>query len=99
MKNDRMLTSGQLAMRRGYPSEETLSRWRHDNIGPAYVRIGGRVFYDLTDIEAWEKSRRGGGEEMPARKKRGRKPKVKPAARRHTARQKVTGMGDLFDGT
>ncbi|WP_234731070.1 hypothetical protein [Acidocella facilis] len=71
-----MLTTGQLSMRPGYPSEWTMARWRRNNIGPAYTRIGGRVFYSLADVESWEKSHRAGGDEMPERKKRVRKPKA-----------------------
>lgn len=71
-----VLTSGQLSLRPGYPSEWTLSRWRKENIGPAYMRIGGRVFYAISDVEAWERSHRGGGGEMPFHQKKGRKPKV-----------------------
>lgn len=56
------LTSAQLSARPGYPTEWTMSRWRRDNIGPPYQRIGGRVFYDLDEVEAWERSNRHEGD-------------------------------------
>jgi hypothetical protein len=31
----------------------TLRRWRRLNIGPAYIRFGGTILYDLADIESW----------------------------------------------
>ncbi len=71
------LTSAQLSSRPGYPTEWTISRWRRDNIGPPYTRINGRVFYDLGEVEAWEQSRRGGGQDKPTPKTRGRKPKAR----------------------
>ncbi|MFJ7244558.1 helix-turn-helix transcriptional regulator [Kitasatospora sp. NPDC098652] len=36
-------------------SPATLRRWRRENVGPAYVKIGGRIGYrhqDLTDYLA-----------------------------------------------
>ncbi len=56
------LTSAQLSSRPGYPTEWTISRWRRDNIGPPYTRINGRVFYDLGEVEAWERSNRHEGD-------------------------------------
>ncbi len=38
-------------------SEKTLERWRMDGAGPAYLKIGGRVLYDIVQIEAHERSR------------------------------------------
>ena len=35
-------------------SEATLERWRRDRIGPAFLKILGRVLYRLIDIEAFE---------------------------------------------
>jgi hypothetical protein len=36
-------------------SERTLERWRCQGIGPAFVKLGGKVVYHLTDIEEFEK--------------------------------------------
>lgn len=32
----------------------SLCRWRKDSIGPIHFVVGGRVFYKLSEIEAWE---------------------------------------------
>ena len=42
-------------------SLETLQRWRHNGIGPAYIRPGetkGRVVYLIADLDNWLDSRR-----------------------------------------
>jgi hypothetical protein len=39
-------------------SERTLERWRWLKLGPAYIKIGGRVVYALDDVEAYEARRR-----------------------------------------
>lgn len=31
----------------------TLTAWRHENRGPAYLKIGRRVFYRRSDINSW----------------------------------------------
>jgi len=35
-------------------SPRTLERWRWLGQGPGYLKIGGRVVYRLSDIEAYE---------------------------------------------
>ncbi len=40
--------------RRWRVSPRTLERWRWLKIGPAYMKIGGRVVYRIEDIEAFE---------------------------------------------
>lgn len=40
--------------RRWRISPRTLERWRWLKIGPAYMKIGGRVVYRIDDIEAFE---------------------------------------------
>ena len=40
--------------RRWSISPRTLERWRWLGQGPQYLKIGGRVVYRLTDIEAYE---------------------------------------------
>ena len=49
--------SEKLLARRWGLSHRTLERWRHDEIGPAYLKIGGRIVYRLSDIEAYEAGR------------------------------------------
>ena len=46
--------SEKLLARRWGLSHRTLERWRHDEAGPAYLKIGGRIVYRLSDIEAYE---------------------------------------------
>jgi len=43
--------------RRWSISHRTLEAWRHQQRGPQYVRIGGRVRYRMTDVEAFEAAR------------------------------------------
>lgn len=40
----------------------TLQRWRAESYGPAYLRIGGSIFYRVEDVEFFEASMRNGGE-------------------------------------
>lgn len=47
------LNQVQLARRR-HLSPRTLERWRWEGIGPHFVKIGGRVVYNLADIEDYE---------------------------------------------
>lgn len=48
-----------LRSRFGDISEMTLWRWEHDKrlAFPRAVTINGRKYYDLAEIEAWERSR------------------------------------------
>ncbi len=39
-------------------SPRTLERWRWKGLGPAFLKIGGRVIYRLDDVEAYENGRR-----------------------------------------
>ena len=34
-------------------AKQTLARWRCYGTGPPFVRIGGRIFYDSTDLDAF----------------------------------------------
>jgi hypothetical protein len=49
----RHLTQAQLAQRLGV-SQRTLEGWRYRGKGPAYLRLGGRIAYRLTDVERFE---------------------------------------------
>jgi hypothetical protein len=40
--------------RRWRLSPRTLERWRYKGTGPQFLKVGGRVVYRLTDIEAFE---------------------------------------------
>ena len=37
-------------------SAKTLERWRWAGEGPRFLKLGGRVVYRLTDIEAFEEA-------------------------------------------
>lgn len=37
---------------------KTLMNWRVLGMGPKHIRAGGRVAYDVADIEAWKSSHR-----------------------------------------
>lgn len=39
-------------------SRRTLERWRWLKSGPAYLRIGGRIIYQLDDIQKFEVDQR-----------------------------------------
>jgi hypothetical protein len=39
-------------------SENTLAGGRSYGTGPAYIKIGGRIFYMRSDLDAWIASRR-----------------------------------------
>lgn len=41
----------------GKVSVKTLANWRSIGTGPAYRKIGSRVFYAIEDIEKWEVQR------------------------------------------
>jgi hypothetical protein len=49
------LNQAQLA-RRWSLSPRTLERWRWQDQGPAYLKLGGRVLYRLADVEAFEQA-------------------------------------------
>lgn len=39
-------------------SRRTLEKWRALGKGPPYLKLGRRVLYSTTDLEAWLKTRR-----------------------------------------
>jgi hypothetical protein len=39
--------------------ERTLSVWRGDSKGPAFVRLGRAIFYRREDVAAWKDARAG----------------------------------------
>lgn len=56
--NPMTLVTEQVLAARWQKSVRTLQRWRYDAQGPAYVRIGGTIFYRLGDILAFEDAAR-----------------------------------------
>lgn len=43
--------------RRWRLSPRTLERWRFQDTGPQYLKVGGRVVYRIEDVEAFEAER------------------------------------------
>jgi DNA-binding transcriptional regulator YiaG len=41
-------------------SPRTLQRWRQEEKGPTFLKLGGRVVYQLIDVEDWESRQRRG---------------------------------------
>jgi hypothetical protein len=39
-------------------AKQTLARWRCYGLGPRFVRIGGRIFYDASDLDAFIAARK-----------------------------------------
>ena len=48
------LNEHELAARWGL-SVKTLRRWRQESLGPVFCKLGARVTYLITDIEAFER--------------------------------------------
>jgi hypothetical protein len=44
--------------RRWRISPRTLERWRWRRQGPTFSKLGGRVVYDIADVEAFERAGR-----------------------------------------
>ena len=57
MNTPAFLTQRELATRWRL-SERSLERWRWQKIGPAFTKLGGKVVYALSDVEAYERRRR-----------------------------------------
>lgn len=47
-------------------SHRTLERWRWAHEGPRYLKIGGRVVYRVSDVEAFEREVQSFPDELPA---------------------------------
>lgn len=54
MPDESHLTTKALG-RRWRITTKTLVRWRHEGIGPVFLKLHGRVLYRLEDIEQYEK--------------------------------------------
>ncbi len=37
---------------------EKLAQWRHKGVGPAYYRLGRKIVYSGTDLNAWAQANR-----------------------------------------
>lgn len=54
---DRKFFSPRELANRWNTSEKTLERWRMHGSGPVYLKIGGRVLYDVEQIDEHERGR------------------------------------------
>jgi len=34
-------------------AEQTLNNWRHQGRGPSYIKIGKKILYRRSDVDAW----------------------------------------------
>ncbi|MDP9693018.1 UNVERIFIED_ORG: hypothetical protein J2X79_000555 [Arthrobacter globiformis] len=57
MSDKTFLTAGELADRWGI-AKQNLATMRYQGTGPIFTKIGGRIRYELQDIEAYETARR-----------------------------------------
>lgn len=57
---DRLLTQRELA-KRWSCSLRTLQRWRANDDGPGFLRLGGSVRYILADVLTYENRNKAGG--------------------------------------
>jgi DNA-binding transcriptional MerR regulator len=55
---ERLLTPAEAAKLLGGISTDTLRDWRYRGVGPAYVRVGQQVRYDLRDLERYRDAQR-----------------------------------------
>jgi predicted site-specific integrase-resolvase len=39
-------------------ASQTLARWRAEGVGPAFIKVGGLVRYEVSDLNAFLDSRR-----------------------------------------
>lgn len=53
MENQNFLNQSDLA-RRWKLSPRTLERWRWEGFGPPHLKIGGRILYRMSDVQAYE---------------------------------------------
>lgn len=55
-------------------SAKTLERWRWAGEGPRFLKLGGRVVYRITDIEAFEEAQLRSRTDVPAQQASGTPP-------------------------
>lgn len=52
------LTPNELVARyKGKFSKRTLANWRSNGNGPPFLKLGGRVLYEISKLEEWESRR------------------------------------------
>jgi hypothetical protein len=50
---ERLMTEREFGDFFGQTSLRTLRRWRQEGRGPAYIKVGRKVMYRPSDIQAW----------------------------------------------
>lgn len=63
---ERLYTEAEVAQITGVPIP-TLADWRYRRRGPAFVKLGARVRYRESDLDAWLAERTVQTSDMPAR--------------------------------
>jgi predicted DNA-binding transcriptional regulator AlpA len=53
MNDDRLLRPDEAGERLSGISAKTLERWRAEGYGPDYVRVGRRILYRSSALDAW----------------------------------------------
>lgn len=38
-------------------TRKTLAQWRYNKKGPAFIKVGERIYYDKRDLDEWPQSR------------------------------------------
>ena len=56
--NEKKMYNAQMAAEILCVSNNTLTNWRHKRRGPAYHKIGGRIYYSNVDLMAYLAARR-----------------------------------------
>jgi predicted DNA-binding transcriptional regulator AlpA len=76
MAQARILLTPEAATYLGKRSPSTLEKWRHQRVGPRFLRLGVKsVGYDIRDLDAWiEEQKSKGHPPRPARPTRRRVP-------------------------
>jgi hypothetical protein len=78
-----LLTPGELSEHLNGIPEQTLANWRWCGRGPAFVKVGKHVRYELADVEAWKAAQRRGGDlETLAKRRVGQVDRPNAAPRR-----------------
>lgn len=67
--SERLLSEAELSELTGVPVP-TLIDWRYRRKGPAFVKLGARVRYRESDVEAWLAERTVATSDMPATSRR-----------------------------
>lgn len=66
MYNKLFLTADQLASRWGV-AKQNLATMRYNGNGPIYTKIGGRIRYEMSDVESYEETQKYSRTDTPLR--------------------------------